>query len=160
MADYTRSTLLLFARVLLSGIFLMAGTMKVPDWSGTASRMSGEGMTAVPFFLAMAVLVEIGGGLMVLLGCCTRLGALALAAFLVPVTIIFHDFWTYQGAEMQSQMQDFSKNVTIIGGLLALAAAGAGRWSLDGLAGRRAPSMGAGVHQESAGREEVANTIP
>lgn len=138
MSSHLRNLGLLLARVLLSGIFLMSGVMKVMNWSATAQHMTAEGMTAVPFFLGAAIAVEIGAGLAVLLGCWTRLGALALAMFLVPTTAIFHDFWTYQGQEMQNQMQHFSKNVTIIGGLLALAAAGAGRWSLDAARGRTA----------------------
>jgi putative oxidoreductase len=100
--------------------------------------MAAEGMAAVPVFLALAVLCELAGGLSILLGAKARWGALLLAAFLVPVTAIFHDFWTYQGQEMQAQMQHFMKNLTIIGGLLTLAATGAGAYSVDALgAGRQ-----------------------
>jgi putative oxidoreductase len=129
---------LLLGRILLSMIFLASGGMKLMDWSGTADGMAAEGMAAVPVFLALAVLCELAGGLSILLGAKARWGALLLAAFLVPVTAIFHDFWTYQGQEMQAQMQHFMKNLTIIGGLLTLAATGAGAYSVDALgAGRQ-----------------------
>jgi putative oxidoreductase len=118
---------------LLSGIFLMSGAMKIAMWPTTADHMAAEGMTYVPYFLGAATAVEIGCGLAVLLGWYARFGALALALFLVPVTVIFHDFWTYQGQAAESQMQHFAKNVTIIGGLLTLAAAGAGRFAVDAI---------------------------
>ncbi len=54
-----------------------------------------------------------------------------LALFLVPVTLIFHDFWAFDGQELQNQMPHFMKNITIIGGLLTVAAAGAGPLSVD-----------------------------
>lgn len=128
---------LLVGRVLLSLIFLLSGTMKISKWSETAGQMTNEGMIAVPFFLAAAILFEVGGGLSVLLGYWARAGALALVLFLIPVTLIFHDFWVYKGMEMQNQMQHFMKNWTIIGGLLVVAAAGAGRLSLDGWLARK-----------------------
>ncbi len=151
MLDQVSQCGLLLGRVLLSGIFLMSGVMKIMKWSATADRMSAEGMPAAPFFLAAAIALEIGGGLAVLLGYQARLGALALVLFLVPATLIFHDFWTYEGEARQNQMQHFTKNVTIIGGLLTLAAAGAGRWSLDAALGRRRPQR---ANRPTTRREE------
>lgn len=127
---------LLVGRILLALIFVMSGSMKVMNWSQTADSMAAENMPAVPFFLVMAILVEIGGGLSVLLGYKCSWGALLLAAFLIPVTLTFHHFWTYEGAAIQNQMQHFMKNVTIMGGLIALAAVGAGQYSLDALSHR------------------------
>ncbi|MEX1098221.1 MAG: DoxX family protein [Planctomycetales bacterium] len=124
-------------RLLLSMIFVMSGAMKLAQWDQTAQQMTKEGMLAVPFFLAAAAAVEICGGLSVLLGWQARYGALLLALFLVPVTAIFHDFWTYQEPERLNQMMHFSKNATIIGGLLMVAALGAGPVSLDARAARR-----------------------
>jgi putative oxidoreductase len=128
---------LLLGRILLSMIFLASGAMKLLDWPGTAEGMAAEGMVAVPVFLGLAVFCELAGGLSILMGFKARWGALLLAAFLVPVTVIFHDFWTYQGQEMQAQMQHFMKNLTIIGGLLTLAGAGAGAFSIDALRASR-----------------------
>ena len=123
-------------RVLLSMIFLMSGVMKVLDWSGTAEKMASEGMALVPLFLAGAIAFELVGGLSVLLGCYARLGALALVVFLIPTTLIFHDFWAYQGMEQQNQMQHFMKNLTIMGGLLVVTGLGPGRFSIDSRQGR------------------------
>jgi putative oxidoreductase len=130
---------MLAGRILLSTIFLLSGAMKLMNWSNTANQMSEEGMVAVPLFLTLAVLFELVGGLSVLLGFRARLGALALVAFLVPVTLVFHDFWAFEGKAMQDQMQHFMKNLTIIGGLLVVAGAGPGRLALDALR-TRAPA--------------------
>src|SRR5438477_317235 len=96
--DHIKSSALLAGRILLSGIFLMSGAMKIVNWSGTAAAMQGEGMPAVPVFLALAIAAEMIGGLAVLLGCYARPAALMLALYLVPVTLTFHHFWTYEGS--------------------------------------------------------------
>src|SRR5262249_46123837 len=64
----------LLGRILLSQIFLISGVAKVLDWSGTAEEMTRMGMVLVPFFLPAAMLVELGGGLSLLLGWKARLG--------------------------------------------------------------------------------------
>ena len=63
--------------------------------------------------------------------CYARPAALALAAFLVPTTFIFHDFWTFAGEARTNQMHHFMKNLAIMGGPLVVAAYGAGRLSFD-----------------------------
>jgi len=118
-------------RLLLSMIFIMSGVQKFMSWEQTAASMDNEGMVFVPFFLVAAALVEILGGLSVLLGFRARWGAAALFLFLIPVTFIFHDFWTYQGEEAMNQMQHFMKNATIMGGLLLVVGFGAGTLSFD-----------------------------
>src|SRR5262245_33738598 len=131
MPDSTLPALALAGRVLLSAIFLMAGAAKFANYAGTAEMMAKHGMPAVPFFLVSAALVELAGGLAVLVGYKARLGALALALFLIPTTLVFHNFWAVEGKEAQEQMQHFMKNVAIMGGLLMVAAQGPGEWSLD-----------------------------
>src|SRR5690606_29353940 len=106
----------LLARVLLSAIFVMSGISKIMDWSGTAQWMQAQGMVAIPFFLAGAIVLEIGGGLMVLLGFKARLGAILLIGFLIPTTLIFHNFWAYAGETQQTEMINFMKNSAILGG--------------------------------------------
>src|SRR5262245_17978672 len=68
MYDSTRGFVALMGRLFLSQIFLFSGVMKVVGWSKTASAMQEHGMPAVPFFLAAAIAVELGAGLMILLG--------------------------------------------------------------------------------------------
>jgi uncharacterized membrane protein YphA (DoxX/SURF4 family) len=123
----------LLGRVLLSHIFLFSGLTIVLDWSGHARQMAEKGMELVPLFLAGTILVELGGGLSLLLGYRTRLGALVLCLFLIPVTLVFHTFSPYPEAQRTVQLGQLMKNLALMGGLLVLAAGGPGPWSLDRL---------------------------
>jgi putative oxidoreductase len=78
----------------------------------------------------MAAAIEIIGGLLILIGYKAPWSAIVLAAYLVPVTLTMHHFWTYDGEAMANQMQHFLKNLAIIGGLLRLAASGSGRYAV------------------------------
>jgi len=118
-------------RVLLSLIFIMSGIHKITAWGQTATGMEEEGMVAVPLLLAGAIVFELGGGLSVLFGCGSRLGASALVIFLIPTTLIFHDFWAHEGQERQMQMIQFMKNLAILGGLLMVVGLGPGCCAVD-----------------------------
>lgn len=113
-------TALPLGRLLLSAIFVMSGIHKMMNWQGTAEHMTSEGMQWVPLFLAGAIVCELGGGISLLTGLGARWGALVLFVFLIPVTAIFHDFWTYEGAVRQTEMINFMKNLAILGGLLVV----------------------------------------
>lgn len=127
-----RPATLFAGRVLLSLIFILSGLSKLFDWEGSMGYMQANGLTeGAGFLLALAVIAEIAGGLMILTGTITRLGALLLFLYLIPTTLIFHDFWTFEGIERQAQLTNFLKNLAIMGGLLALVACGGGRYSVD-----------------------------
>lgn len=121
----------LAGRGLLSAIFLMSALGKLGNFSATAGMMASKGFPAASVFLLGAIAVELAGGLSVLTGWKARWGAIALAGFLVPTTLIFHDFWAHTGADLELQMIHFLKNLAIIGGLLTTAAFGSGPFSLD-----------------------------
>ena len=125
--DRLSSVGMLIARILLSNVFLFSGVKKVFTFSATQAYMTNHGMKMAGLFLVLAILFEIGGGIMLLLGTFPRLGALALLLFLLPVTVVFHrDFAD------PAQIVQFSKNVAIMGGLWAILAAGGGEFSLRG----------------------------
>jgi len=137
-ADYAAQYAAPVGRVFLSMIFLLSGMMKLMNWNATAEAMASKGMTVgTHFFLLMAILIEIGGGLSILLGCRARVGAFVVFLFLIPTTFIFHNFWAYSGMEYQEQMQNFMKNLAIMGGLLVIVSLGSGRCSLDNLEARK-----------------------
>lgn len=117
----------LIARILMSIIFLMAGFGKIMAPGGTMGYMAAMGVPFTGFFLAGAVIFEIGGGLSLLLGFKLKYGALALFLFLIPITLIFHTKFSDQ-----MQMIMFLKNMAIMGGLLVISDSGAGRYSIDG----------------------------
>lgn len=130
MSDKVQGLTSLIGRILLVAIFLSSGFNKVFNWSQTAAYMESKGMPMVPLFLAAAIIILIGGGLSVLLGYHTKVGAGALIVFLVPTSLIFHGFWSVEAAQVQQQTIHFMKNMGLMGGLFLLVAHGPGRYSL------------------------------
>ncbi len=116
---------LLISRILLSGIFLFSGVKKIFAFHATQGYMASFGMQMTGVFLVLAILFEIGGGLLLLLGYSPRLGALALILFLIPTTLVFH-----RNFADPAQVVQFSKNVAILGGLFAVLSAGGGSITL------------------------------
>jgi putative oxidoreductase len=98
--------------------------------------MAAHGMTAIPLLLTGAILVEILVGAALLLGFQTRVSAGLLFVYLIPTTLVFHNFWMLSGAEQQMQMVHFLKNLAIMGGLLEFVGVGAGALSLDAFLSR------------------------
>ena len=94
----------------------------------------------VTAILAGAILFEVGGALMVLLGFRARIGAVALVAFLIPTTVLFHNFWSFEGDEQKMQMISFLKNLSIMGGLLMILGGGPGYFSIDNRKGGAPPA--------------------
>ena len=120
------ATLSLLGRIGLSLIFIISGWGKITGYAGTQQYMEAMGVPGA--MLPLAIVLELGGGLAIAAGLSTRWIALALAAFSLVTAFIFHaDF----GDAMQAI--SFWKNVAMAGGLLMLAAHGAGAWSIDGL---------------------------
>lgn len=129
--DLARSKTVLVGRILLGTIFVMAGVQKLMDWSATAAYMESQGLPAITVLLGLAAATEILGGLSIITGTFARAGALALFLFLIPTTVVFHDFWSLEGQAQQTQMTNFLKNLSIMGGLLLMIGVGAGRVSVD-----------------------------
>ena len=75
--------------------------------------------------------IEVFGGLAILLGFQTRIAAWVLFAYLIPTSLVFHNFWALQGMERMDNQAHFFKNVAIMGGLLFVATFGAGAYSID-----------------------------
>jgi putative oxidoreductase len=121
----------LVGRFLLVFLFFLSGVGKIMDWSGTAGYMTAAGLPLVPVLLFFAILIEILGPIMIILGIYTRYTAIIMAGYLILVTPIFHNFWAFHGMERSMQQTNFLKNLAIIGGLLVLAAHGPGPISLD-----------------------------
>ncbi len=135
--DTCQSLAAVSGRIFLSLIFLFSAFGKMTDWSTFAHYMQAKGMVMVPLFLVGAIIFEVVGGLSVLLGFYGRVGAVLLIIFLIPTTLIFHNFWAVEAAEQMNQMQHFLKNVAIMGGLFVVAALGTDGWSVDRLIRRR-----------------------
>jgi len=116
----------LIGRILLSAIFLISGLNKITNFGGTQQYMAAVGMPLTKLFLIGAIILEVIGGLSILLGYKAKWGAWALVVFMIPTTLIFHSNFSDQ-----IQMIMFMKNLAVIGGLLMVANFGSGPISLD-----------------------------
>jgi putative oxidoreductase len=120
----------LLGRVLLTGVFFVS----VPAHFGPVDLnfAIGAGVPLARFVVPATGILQLLGALSVLLGYKTKVGAWLLILFLVPVTLTMHKFWAANDP-MMSQLQwgMFTRNVSIIGGLLLLSQFGPGAWSLD-----------------------------
>jgi len=121
----------LAGRIMLALIFLIAGFGKIGNFAGTAGFMAGAGIPLAEVALVLTIIIEIGGGVMLVIGWKARWAALALFLFLIPATLIFHNFWAADAAQFQNQLNHFLKNVCILGGMLYIMAYGSGPLSLD-----------------------------
>lgn len=117
-------------RLLFSVIFFMAAPFHF-----TQTDISYAIAAGVPFaklLVPASGVLALVGALSILLGYRARLGAWLLVLFLVPVTIMMHNFWAVKdAAAAQMQMVMFMKNVSVLGGALLISQFGAGPWSLD-----------------------------
>jgi putative oxidoreductase len=122
----------LIGRVLLAYLFVPAGWGKIAGFAGTVGYIASQGVPLPQVAAALAIVAELGLGLLLLVGFQTRWAALGLAIFTAVITPIFHHYWSVPDAQVMMQTLNFNKNLAIVGGLLAFAAFGAGRLSIDG----------------------------
>jgi putative oxidoreductase len=131
----------LLGRLLIGLPFAMSGFGKLAAYGKTTAMIAAVGLPVPPLACAVAVLVELGGGLLLVLGYQVRPVAIAQAIFTIAAAVSFHNNFADQ-----NQMIQFLKDVMITGGLLQIAAFGAGAFSLD--------------NRFSRDREVVAKTAP
>ena len=127
-----QNPLSLIGRALLALLFIPAGFSKIGGFAGTAGYIASKGVPFPELAAAAAVGIELGLGLLLLIGWQTRWAALGIALFTVVITFIFHNFWAVPAEQVMAQQQSFFKNIAVVGGLLTVAAYGAGAWSVDG----------------------------
>jgi putative oxidoreductase len=122
---------ILAARVCLSVVYLWSGVAKLCDRVGGMAEVKALRLPAPSLCLALTILCQIDGGLMVLLGLWTRLGALVLLGFTVVATFIGHPFWRLAGGERVQQRTIALEHLAIVGGFILLVVTGGGAFSLD-----------------------------
>lgn len=136
MNDNLQNAVALAGRILLATLFVLSGFNKITGFDGTLAYMSNAGLPFTSVLLVLTILVELGGGLLLIVGWQTRWVALLIFLFLIPVTLIFHNPAT-NPAQAQMQTIQLLKNLSIMGGMLTVFAFGPGAWSIDGR-GKRA----------------------
>lgn len=131
MLDALKSPLSFIGRLLFAVLFLPAGWGKLTGFAGSVAYTASGGVPMPQVATALALVVEIGGSLALIVGLGTRWAALALALFTLVASFFFHNYWAVPADQVMVTQLLFFKNIAIVGGLLTLAAWGAGAWSLD-----------------------------
>ena len=126
-----QNPLTLVGRILLALLFIPAGVSKLTGFAGTVGYIASKGVPFPELAAGAAIGIELGLGLLLLVGFQARWAALGIALFTFVVSFIFHNFWALPADQVLMNQQAFFKNMAIVGGLLTVAAWGAGRWSMD-----------------------------
>ena len=121
----------LLARIMVSALFIVAGANKFMSVTGIANTLAARGFPQPTAFGYAVAALELIGGVLLLVGWKTRFAALALFAFTLGTIFVSHNFWDMQGAARATNQTQALKNLAIMGGLLMIAAVGAGRFSAD-----------------------------
>ncbi|HEY8050578.1 MAG TPA: DoxX family protein [Ramlibacter sp.] len=137
--DSTGDVLALVGRILIAYLFMPSGWGKLMGFSGVVGYIAKANVPLPEVCAAIAIAVELGLALLLLVGWQARWAALGMAIFTIVISPIFHAYWSSPEAAVAMQKLNFDKNMAIAGGLLALAAFGAGRLSIDG---RRSQGVG------------------
>jgi len=120
-------------RVLLALIFVLAGIGKLGTIAATSAHMASRGIPYSNDLVWGVVALELGGGILLIVGFLTRLVAAALFFYLIALAVLFHAYWTMTGAQAHAQYNDFFQHLAIMGGMLYVVAFGAGPYSIDSL---------------------------
>ncbi len=131
MNPNVQATAALVGRLLLAFIFIKSGFGKITGFEGTVGYIASKGLPLPQIGAIVAILVELGGGILLAIGFKARWAALAIAIFTLVAGILFHDYWAAEAAQRMAQEINFWKNVAISGGALAFFAFGPGRYSVD-----------------------------
>jgi putative oxidoreductase len=123
---------MLVGRILLSLVFLNAGYRKLMAVAGSAGYFGKLGFPMPEVLVWVAIAIELGGAILLIVGWKTRWAAWLLALFTLVATFAAHRFWEVDAAQYANQMNHFMKNIAIVGGFIILATTGPGALSVDG----------------------------
>ena len=121
----------LVGRILLAILFVVSGFNKITGFEGTVGYIANYGLPLPQLGAIIAIVVELGTGILIVIGWQARWAATVLFLFLIPTTFIFHNFWSVEAAQRPMQSLQFMKNLCIMGGVLYIMAFGAGPFSID-----------------------------
>jgi len=116
----------LAGRLLIAAIFIFSGFGKITGFDGTVGYIASKGLPLPQLGAIAAIIVELGGGLLLIAGWKARWAAAAMLLFTLAAAVIFHNFWAVPADQAQNQMIHFMKNISMAGGLLYVVVFGAG----------------------------------
>ena len=122
----------LAARVLLAQVFIVSGFGKLKAFTATASFMANLGIPASQTMLVLTIALELGGGILLVLGWQARWLAIAFFGFTFITAVVVHPFWSAEAQSVGGQLNNFMKNLAIMGGMLYVVIHGPGPLSLGG----------------------------
>jgi putative oxidoreductase len=136
LAASTSDILLLVGRIILAWVFLRSGYGKIFDIGAVAASYPPRGLP--PFLAYIATPSEFFGAIALIFGFATRYVVIGFVIFLLVATFSSHRYWEFaDAAARRAQDGNFYKNMSMLGGLLALFVCGAGRLSVDAWLGKR-----------------------
>ena len=116
-------TFITVGRMLLGLYFLLPGISKIPTYAGTTENMLLHNIPLATILLPITIVLQIGLGVMLIIGYRIKESALILAALTIFINIGMHDFWNeYPNTDAGHETQNFVKNLAIFAGLLVLSA--------------------------------------
>jgi len=120
----------LIGRILIAQLFIYFGYTKIVGFAGTAGYIASKGLPLPQLLTILTIVIELGGGLMILLGWRARTAAAVLFLWMIPVTFLFHNFWNMEGPAVMANQINFQKNLAMMGAMFLIYAFGPGRYSL------------------------------
>ncbi len=129
--DASAKFVALLGRILIAAIFVRAGINKLGTIDATAAEMASHGIPLSNILVYGTILMELGGGLLLIVGLFARCAALALFFYTMALALIFHAYWAAPAAQARLQASFFFGHLSMMGGMLMVVAFGAGAWSLD-----------------------------
>jgi putative oxidoreductase len=136
MLTNLQNPLALIARILLALLFIQSGFGKITGFDGTVGYIASAGLPLASLGAVIAIVCEFFGGIALIVGYKTRWVGLVMAIFTVAAGLFFHKYWAVPADQVMNTWIHFWKNISIAGGLLMVAAFGAGSISLDGKVAR------------------------
>jgi putative oxidoreductase len=129
-ADRTQDAVLFAARLGLASLFLFSGTQKLTNLHGAGEWAALQGVPFPQLAMLLAALFEVGAGLMLATGWRARTAASALAAYIIVLAPLFHQFWNAPPQLWQASIDNFFHHLVMFGGMTYLAVFGPGGWRL------------------------------
>ena len=133
MMNGTDAVVIFAARLFLAALFLIFGWRKLVDYPGTVSQMVRDGIPVPVLATAIAIFMELPVSFAIAVGVFTRLLAVMMALYTLGTSLIEHRYWTMSGENRVAALENFYKNLSIMGGFLLLYIVGPGEYSIDAL---------------------------